>query len=104
MDFSSLKRYFFPDKKTKASFQRSEEVLPAYIQTNEKATVSGGYKAPGIVAEGAGFGGIAASSAQSAGGILGAQGGHHGTGLQHQLSTTLHSSGGSGRKDLALEM
>uniref|UniRef100_A0A0R3W3X9 Regulating synaptic membrane exocytosis protein 2 n=1 Tax=Taenia asiatica TaxID=60517 RepID=A0A0R3W3X9_TAEAS len=99
------------DKKTKASFQRSEEVLPAYIQTNEKGTVSGGYKAPGVVAEGAGFGGIAASSVQSSGsGGLTGQAGHHGSGLQHTLAGVPHSSTSSaatatGRKDqLALEM
>ncbi|KAH9283104.1 Regulating synaptic membrane exocytosis protein 1 [Echinococcus granulosus] len=102
------------DKKTKASFQRSEEVLPAYIQTNEKGTVSGGYKAPGVVAEGAGFGGIAASSVQSSvGGGFTGQAGHHGSGLQHTLSSVLHSSSScsssaaatAARKDqLALEM
>ncbi|KAL5104518.1 Regulating synaptic membrane exocytosi protein 2 [Taenia crassiceps] len=98
------------DKKTKASFQRSEEVLPAYIQTNEKGTVSGGYKAPGVVAEGAGFGGIAASSIQSSGGGgLTGQAGHHSSGLQHTLAGISHSStsiaGAAARKDqLALEM
>lgn len=78
--------------------------MPPCVHTNEKASVSGGYKAPGVVAEGAGFGGIAAGGAHSTGGVLGAQSGHHGVGLQHQLSTSLHSSSGSGRKDLALEM
>ncbi|VDD74043.1 unnamed protein product [Mesocestoides corti] len=90
-------------KKSKASFQRSEEVLPAHIQTNEKATVSGGYKAPGAVAEGAGFGGIAASSVQPGGGATGYQGSHH-IAIQHHTSTSLLCST-AGRKDqLALEM
>ncbi|KAM7538442.1 hypothetical protein Aperf_G00000077011 [Anoplocephala perfoliata] len=90
------------DKKTKASFQRSEEVIPANIHTNEKGTVSGGYKAPGTVAEGAGFGGIAASSAQSTGG---AGGSHHGGGFQHQLGMSLDLPGGANRKDqLALDV
>lgn len=97
------------DKKTKASFQRSEEVLPANIHTNEKGTVSGGYKAPGAVAQGAGFGGIAASSAQSsASGGLSGSSGHHSGALQHHLGggpRSTSTSTSSGRKDqLALEM
>lgn len=44
-------------------------MLPAHIVANEKITLSG-YKAPGMVAEGAGFGGIAASSTQASRGPL----------------------------------
>lgn len=98
----------FVDKKTKASFQRSEEVLPAYIHTNEKAVVSGGYKAPGVVAEGAGFGGIAASSIQSS--AVGAVSGHHGSSLPHPSSSAVHAVAGAAttagpkKEQLALEM
>ncbi len=101
------------DKKTKASFQRSEEVLPAHIQANEKGTataaVSGGYKAPGVVAEGAGFGGIAGGGpAGGSGGQGGAGGGahhHHGGGaLQRQMSASALGSGIDRKEQMALEM
>nr|VZI43865.1 unnamed protein product [Spirometra erinaceieuropaei] len=72
------------EKKSKASFQRSEEVLPAHIHPNEKTTLSG-YTAPGAVAEGAGFGGIAASSAQtlrSSPAAVGSKSSAHGAQLQ----------------------
>ncbi|KAL3315332.1 Regulating synaptic membrane exocytosis protein 2 [Cichlidogyrus casuarinus] len=52
------------DKKSRASFQRSEEVLPAHIRPTTERIGASGYTAPGAVNAGTGFGGISSGAIQ----------------------------------------